>query len=139
MEEILSGLDGILCHIDDVLIFGSSQGEHDRRLQAAHQRIGKSGVTLNPNKCSFSKHQVRFLGHIVSQQGICVDPEKTTAVTNMPNSKDISELRQFLDIINQFGKFFPNLSDLSRPLRDLLNSKNIWLWGDQHMTRPLQH
>lgn len=83
MDEILSGLDGILCHMDDVLIFDSSQGEHDCRLQAALQRIGKSGVTLNPNKCIFSKHQVTFLGHFVSQQGICADPEKTRAILNM--------------------------------------------------------
>ena len=89
MDEILSGLDGILCHMDNVLIFGSSQGAHDCRLQAALQRIG---VTLKPNKCIFSKHQVTFLGHFVSQQGICADPEKTRAILNMPNPKDISEL-----------------------------------------------
>ncbi|KAL5460200.1 hypothetical protein EMCRGX_G033628 [Ephydatia muelleri] len=129
MDGILSGLDGILCHMDNVLIFGSSQGAHDCRLQAALQRIGTSGVTLNPNKCIFSKHKMTFLGHIVSQQGICADPEKSRAILNMPNPKDISELRRFLGIINQFS---PNLSDLSRPLRDLLSSRKTWLWGPAH-------
>ena len=68
----------------------------------------------------------------MSQQGICVDPEKTIAVMNMPNPKDISELRRLLGIIIQFGKFSPNLSHLSRLLRDLLSQKNTWLWGPIH-------
>ena len=65
-------------------------------------------------------------------QGICADPDKTRAILNMPNPKDRSWLRRFLGIINQFGKFSPNLSDLSQTIRDLLTSRNKWLWGPVH-------
>ena len=65
MNEILEWLDGVLCQMDDVLIFGSTQAEHDSRPFAVLNRIEAAGVTLNPEKCEFRKEPVKFLGHIV--------------------------------------------------------------------------
>ena len=65
MNEILKGLDGVLCQMDDVLIFGFTQEEHDSRLFAVLNRIEAAGVTLNQEKCEFRKERVKFLGHIV--------------------------------------------------------------------------
>ena len=55
MSEILEGLDGVLCLIDDVLIWGRNAEEHNKRLTAALDRIQKAGATLNPSKCEFNK------------------------------------------------------------------------------------
>ena len=62
MCEILIGLEGILCQMDDVLIYGSSQEEHDQRLTKALNRIQSSRITLNPDKCEFNKEKLTFLG-----------------------------------------------------------------------------
>lgn len=70
--------------MDDVLVFGKTQQEHDDRLTAVLERIRDARVTLNPDKCVFSKRQVKFLGHIVNQNGIQPDPDKTSAIDMLP-------------------------------------------------------
>ena len=80
MTELLTGLDGVVCMLDDVLIYGKSQEEHDQHLERALERIGNSGVTLNLDKCQFSKTSVRFLGQVIDAQGIRPDPDKLEAI-----------------------------------------------------------
>lgn len=76
MSRILDGLEGVMCLIDDVLLFGKSQEEHDARLLAAFQRLKEANVTLNAAKCEFTKSSIKFLGHVVDRNGIRLDPEK---------------------------------------------------------------
>ena len=129
MSEILSGLDGVLCLMDDVLVFGKDKKEHDERLMAALKRIEAAGATLNPSKRKFRKQQLKFLGHLVDGEGIRADPNKTSAITEMKPPTNISELRRFMGMVNQLGKFSHNLADLTQPLRQLLSKKSTWLWG----------
>ena len=93
MSAILSGLPGVVCQMDDVLVFGADQAEQDTRLSAALNRIKASGATLNPEKCEFSKSSVKFLGHIVDGNGIAADPDKTKALEQMKSPTNVSELR----------------------------------------------
>jgi hypothetical protein len=62
MNEIFTDQEGVLCHMDDILIFGQTQEEHDARLRRALQTLESAGVTLNPDKCKFSKTRITFLG-----------------------------------------------------------------------------
>ena len=128
MSYILAGLEGVLCLIDDVLVFGRTEAEHDSRLQAALERIESAGATLNLDKCSFRKRSLKFLGHIVDESGVSADPDKTAAVMRMPSPKSITELRRFLGMVNQLGKFSSSLSELTYPLRQLLSTKHTWTW-----------
>ena len=128
MEAILAGQEGILCHMDDVLISGRTQEEHDARLHSALQRIQKAGVTLNKDKCEFSRNRLTFLGHVLHSEGVSPDPQKTSAISKMEQPKTVTELR-FLGMVNQLGKFTPNIAEISQPLRELLSSHKTWLWG----------
>ena len=134
MSKILEGLDGVVCQMDDVLVFGTTQEQHDQRLIATLERIKAAGVSLNKAKCKFSVSTVKFLGHIVNKDGIKADPEKTAAVLKMKPPQNISELRRFLGLANQLGKFSCHLAHLTHPLRGLLSSKRAWLWGPDHDT-----
>ena len=130
MNEILSGFPGVVCLIDDVLVYGSTQEEHDKHLQAALECIQSAGATLNKEKCEFGKTTIKFLGHIITLEGISPDPSKTTAVKNMKQPSNVSELCRFLGMVNQLGKFSPNIADLTKPLRELLSSSNnACIWG----------
>ena len=84
MNAVLDGLEGFICLIDDVLVFGKSQDEHDTRLKAVLQRLEEAKVTLNGSKCEFNKSCVKFLGHIIDQNGTRADSAKTTSITKMP-------------------------------------------------------
>ena len=77
MSSVLSGLLGVVCLMDDVLVFGKNQIEHDENLHTVLKRLSSAGVTY---KCEFSKPELKFLGHIVNEHGIQADPDKTKAI-----------------------------------------------------------
>lgn len=129
MSQILNGLDGVVCQMDDVLVHGKDQAEHDQRLTAVLKRIESAGATLNPDKCEFSRTSIKFLGHIIDRDGIRPDPDKTLAVREMESPNNVTELRRFMGMVNQLGKFSPHLATLTQPLRELLSTKNVWMWG----------
>ena len=128
MHSLLEGLEGVVCVMDDILVFGSTKQQHDNRLQAVLKRLSAAGVTLNSKKCEFCKTHITFLGHVINHHGISADPNKTAAIELMEPPKSVTELRRFLGMINQLGKFSPNIAELSKPLRELLSDKQAWLW-----------
>ena len=69
VSEILQGVDGVLCLIDDILVYGKTQKEHDKRLTVVLQKIAAAGVTLNKDKCEISQAQVKFLGQLIDKHG----------------------------------------------------------------------
>uniref|UniRef100_A0A3B5QZY7 Gypsy retrotransposon integrase-like protein 1 n=1 Tax=Xiphophorus maculatus TaxID=8083 RepID=A0A3B5QZY7_XIPMA len=128
MTRILEGLDGVLCQMDDVLIWGTTQQEHDERLRTALFRLQEAKVTLN-DKCEFSKRRIKFLGQVIDASGVSPDPDKVSAIRAMEEPRNISEVRRFLGMVNHLGKFLPHLAEKTRPLRDLLKKSNMWSWG----------
>ena len=111
MNDILSSLPGVLCHVDDILVFGATPEEHDERLWAVMERIKGAGVTLNGEKCQFSQTRITFLGHIIDHHGISPDLQKTAAILAMTLPSSVTELRRFMGMVNQMTKFllrFPN-------------------------------
>ncbi|KAL5510819.1 hypothetical protein EMCRGX_G006423 [Ephydatia muelleri] len=115
--------------MDDVLVFGRDKEEHNARLIAALNRIRDAGVTLNREKCEFEKGKLLFLGHVIDQHGVQADPEKTSAIEGLSSPSNITELRRFLGMANQMGKFSPNLAQVTQPLRELLSKNRTWQWG----------
>ena len=118
--------------MDDILVHGKNKNEHDQRLKETLQRLEKAGITLNREKCEFSRNTVKFLGHVIDANGLHPDPDKVKAVTSMSEPTNITEVRRFLGIANQLSKFSPKLADLSEPLRALLKKKNMWTWSEIH-------
>ena len=76
MMEKLEGLEGVEYQIDDILVHGENQDQHDQRLHAVLKRLADSNITLNLEKCEFSKTTVKVLGNTVSSEGVHPDPDK---------------------------------------------------------------
>ena len=74
---------------------------------------------------------MKFLGYIIDRTGVKADPDKTDAICKMETPKSVSDLRRFLGMVNQMGKFSPNIAELTQPMRELLSSKRAWLWGPE--------
>lgn len=129
MKKILLGLEGIINLADDILVYGSNKEELDRRLKAVLRKLREHGFTLNKSKCQFVKSSVKFLGHVIEAGNIKPDPLKTSAITKLNRPTNVSEARKFLGMINYLMKFIPNLSDKTKPIRELLNKDNDWIWG----------
>ena len=129
MSEILAGLPGVVCLMDDILIYGKDKKQHGINLATALDRIQSAKVTLNKEKCEFGKTSIRFLGHIINGEGVSADPRKTAAIQETRTPQSIPKLRRFLGMDNQLGKFSPVMAELTKPLRELLSKKSSWLWG----------
>jgi len=129
MNSILEGLEGVVCLMDDVLVYGKDEAEHDARLLRVLERLEAVGATLNREKCAFKQSSVKFLGHLVGGDGVRADPEKTSAIREMETPQSVSDCRRFLGMMNQLGKFSLWISELTQPLQELLRTKRSWLWG----------
>jgi len=115
-SKILQDLKGVVCLVDDILVYGANQAEHDTHLTAALQRIKQAGLTLSKDKCEFNNSKIKFLGQLVDHSGVHPDPDKVRAIRDMKAPTNIRELRQFLGMINQLSKFSPFLTDQTKPL-----------------------
>ena len=103
MDEQHSSWRGwVLCHMDGIIIFGKTQEEHDTRL---HSTLNKIRTEDNKDKYEFNKSQLHFLGHIINKQGISPHPDKTAVILQMEKPKTMTELRRFMGMVNQLGKF----------------------------------
>ncbi|UYV84803.1 K02A2.6-like, partial [Cordylochernes scorpioides] len=130
MGQILEGLEGTLCHMDDILVYGSCQEEHDKRLETVLTRLSKLGLTLNKDKCKFAVTTIEFLGHQIDPNGIQVDSKRKRAILEFPKPRSVKELKQFLGMVNFSARFVPNLAEISHPLNKLLSKKEEWIWED---------
>ena len=107
-------------YLDDVVIFSATFEEHLERLQAVFSRLQEHNFKLKPSKCEFLKSEITYLGHIVSQEGIRTDPEKTEAVKSWPIPKTVKDVRAFLGFTGYYRRFIRNYARIARPLNDLL-------------------
>ena len=101
MDRELGHLEGVTCHVDDILIKGRNQAEHDQRLHNTLTRTSESVLTINPDKCMFSQTRLEYLGQITDKEGVKKDPAKVKAIVDMPQPKDLSDLRRFLGMVNR--------------------------------------
>ena len=142
MEECLGDLHLSICFIflDDLIIFSRTYEEHMERLQLVFDRLRATGLKLSPKKCNFLMERVKYVGHIVSKQGIETDPEKTERIQNWPTPKTPEEVRQFLGFCGYYRRFIQNFSQIAKPLTILMPipkekkkgkqaAKQKWVWG----------
>ena len=106
-----------------------NQAEHDTRLTATMKRLEEKTVALNKAKCEFKMTSMKFLGHIVGEDGIRADPDKTTAISQMEVPKSVKELCRFMGMVNQLEKFSSHIAEIGQPLRELLRKNQGWVWG----------
>ena len=137
MELVFEGLDGVEVMMDDILVHGQDEKEHDARLQAALQRARQNNLKLNQKKSKVKQTEVKYLGHIFTGDGLKTDPEKVRAVMEMPRPTDKTGVQRLLGVLNYVSKFIPNMSDLTAPLRQLLIKETAWHW-DQKQEESFQ-
>lgn len=109
----------VLVFLDDLIVFSSTPEEHEERLLRVLNRLRDFGLKLSPEKCQFFRKSVRYLGHIVSENGVETDPNKITALTSWPRPNNISELKSFLGFTGYYQRFVRDYSKIAKPLNDL--------------------
>ena len=109
MAQVLSGLPGLVCYIDDILVTGHTRAEHANNLRAVLQRIREYGLRLKKSKCQFFTKELEFLGHIISPEGVKPTKSHVTSILEAPTPTNKQELQSFLGILTYNAKFLPNM------------------------------
>lgn len=131
-KQALEGIEGQINYIDDILVFGKDQKEHDKNLKAVLQRAREQDIKFNKNKCIFNTTELKFIGHIISKKGVRADPEKIKCILELATPTNKKELEQILGMITYISKFVPNLSCHTYELRKLLAKECMFVWNDNH-------
>jgi len=142
MEDCLSDLNMKICfvYLDDLIIFSDTFEEHIERLDIVFNRLRECNLKLATKKCNFLKDKVKFVGFIVSEDGISTDPEKVDKVKNWPTPTCPEDVRQFVAFAGFYRRFIQDFSKVVRPLADLMPLQNKkksrrkvitsnWNWG----------
>ena len=122
MDQVMYGIPGICCYIDDILITANSEAEHLQRLQ----RLERNGIRAEHAKCSFLMSEVDYLGHKIDAIGIHPLSDRVESIRNAKVPENVTELRQLLGIINDYGKFINQLSTIVAPLHSLFRADAEW-------------
>lgn len=130
MEETLRGVPGCVVFLDDICVTGATRQEHLANLRAVLERLRNMGLTVKLSKCKFLQESVKYLGFIINKQGLRPDPTKLEAIAEAPTPENVTQLKSFLGMLNYYGRFIPNLSNLLHPLHNLLKRDILWKWDD---------
>lgn len=109
MSQTFEDLEGVEVIVDDILIWGQNEQQHDKRLEKVMQRIRERNIKLNPEKCTFKTKEVSYMGHLLTADGLKPDPEKVAAIRNMNRPQNRTELQQYLGMVTYLRKFLPQL------------------------------
>ena len=120
----------MLVYIDDIVIFGKSFILLEERLREVFNRLRKANLKLKPSKVKLFQTEITFLGHIVSREGIAMDPEKIKEVVEWQPPHNVHEVRQFLGLCSYYRKFVKNFSLLAAPLHELTRKEEAFVWTD---------
>ena len=125
MELIMAGLsyEVALVYLDDIITFGRSFKEHLNRLDLVLGRLKDAGLKIKDSKCRFFQEKTHFLGHIVSNQGVEVDPQKVAAVSKTKSPRTIKEFRALSGLVGFYRIFLQDFGKIAEPLYKLLNKK----------------
>jgi hypothetical protein len=134
MHEFAEGLEGVEVIADDFLIYGCGESvetaeiNHDENMIKMLEKARKVNLKMNPDKLRYKLKEAKFIGHILTSEGIKVDPSKVEAIEKMPIPEDVTAVKRFLGMVQYLGKFLSKLSDMTKPLRKLTEDEAEWNW-----------
>lgn len=131
-ETAFGDIPGVIVYCDDLLICADTEQEHDAILDKVFSRAREHNVRFNKEKFQYKLKQVKYFGHIFSDKGMQIDPDRVTAIINMKSPNNKKELQVFLGMVNYLRKFIPHLADIASPLQLLLKKDVEWIWTEVH-------
>ena len=130
METVLQGMTFKFCliYLDDIIVYSKNFSDHVQHLKQVFDRLRESGLKLHPTKCSFAQTEIKYLGHIVSSEGIAPDQEKIDAISSYPIPRKLKDLRAFLGLSGYYRKFIRNYAKIATPLYSLTKKNTEFIW-----------
>jgi hypothetical protein len=130
MNEIFKSLLGkaVEIYLDDIVIYSLTIEEHWIHVKQALEILRLNKLFCKLEKCSFGSQSISFLGYIISNRGISMDPSKIRSILDWPAPTSLKQLQEFLGFCNFYRRFIPNFSPITRPLTLLLQKDVEYVW-----------
>ncbi|WVZ84695.1 LOW QUALITY PROTEIN: hypothetical protein U9M48_031691 [Paspalum notatum var. saurae] len=119
----------VVVFIDDILIYSKSEEEHEEHLKIVLARLREHKLYAKFSKCAFWLKEVSFLGHILSEKGVAVDPSKVKDVLNWKKPETVTEIRSFLGLAGYYRRFIKDFSKTAKPMTSLTKKNAKYLWS----------
>jgi len=116
----------MVVYLDDILIFTRIKEEHAKAIRWILQVLQKNKLFLRPEKCEFCKEQIGYLGLVISENEVSMDPIKVAGVREWPTPENKTDVQVFLGFVNFYRRFIRDFSAKARPLFDLIRSEQVW-------------
>ncbi len=129
--ETLQDCPGSIPYIDDILVYGWTQKEHDQNLEWVLRTLHAKHFHLQLAKCRFRQKSVPFLGHMLSGAKLKPSPTTVAAILDAPVPQSAQQLSSFMGLVNFYNDFVPDLATKAEPLRALGHGSNTFLWSDE--------
>src|SRR5277367_249793 len=137
MNDIFQDLimEGVVCvYLDDILIFAKSMEEQRRVTRLVLELLCKHKLFLRHEKCEFEKTSIEYLGLIISEGEMCMDPVKVAGITEWPTPTNRKEVQSFLGFANFYRRFIQGFSHHAKPLFELTKKDRKWSWGPKEQS-----
>jgi hypothetical protein len=118
----------IMVFINDILVYSKNEAEHEQHLWIVLQQLRDHQLYAKFNKCAFWLKEVPFLGHVISIEGIAVDPSKIQEVLDWKSSTSVTQIRSFLKLAGYYHRFITNFSKITKPMTKLLEKDAKFKW-----------
>jgi len=109
----------VIVFIDDILIYSKNEEEHAKHLATMLRLLRENQLYAKLNKCNFFQTKVHYLGHVISKEGIAVDPNKIRAIMEWAAPKNVDEVRSFMGLSGYYRRFIRNFSCIAYPITSL--------------------
>jgi len=121
----------VIVFIDDILVYSKNREEHEQHLTLVLTRLRERKLYAKFSKCQFWLEEVAFLGHVISKDGVSVDPEKVRAVTEWQRPTSVTEIRSFLGLAGYYRRFVEGFSRLAAPMTRLTQKNVKFEWSEK--------
>jgi hypothetical protein len=118
----------MVIYLDDITMFSTSDDEHLQHLKQTFEKCRRYGISLNPKKSHFSMEEGKILGHIVSPEGIKIDPERVKAIQQIDIPRNKKSIQSFIGKINFLRRFIPNFAEIIKHITDMLKKDAEIKW-----------
>eukprot|EP00253_Pinus_taeda_P026215 PITA_26215 len=118
----------VLIFIDDILIYSRSHEEHKEHLRMVLQTLREHQLYAKFSKCDFFKEEIQYLGHVITKEGIAVDPEKIRTIMEWPIPKDVADIRSFMGLAGYYRRFVESFSRIAYTITSLQKKGKVFKW-----------
>jgi hypothetical protein len=118
----------VVVFIDDIMVYSKMEEEHDEHLRIVLQTLRKHKLYTKFDKCDFYQKEIQYLGHVISEEGIVVDPKKIKAIMEWLVPKDVEDIRSFMGITGYYCRFIEGFSKTTYPITSLQKKGTKFNW-----------